>query len=65
MKLIGKPQWFRVRYQSERLDMVYLKMTKKVNQRLYPRLSTFMPGGKVIVDLGCGAGEALDELSQL
>ena len=32
---------------------------------LDPRLSTFMPGGKVIVDLGCGAGEVLDELSQL
>ena len=32
---------------------------------LDPRLSKFMSGGKVIVDLGCGAGEVLDELSQL
>jgi len=35
-----------------------------VCKKIDPRLELLMPGGKVVVDLGCGAGEFLDQLSQ-
>jgi ubiquinone/menaquinone biosynthesis C-methylase UbiE len=33
-------------------------------KKIGPRLELPMPGGKVFVDMGCGAGEFLDQLTQ-
>jgi len=39
-------------------------MSDSESQGLDPRIASLMLGGQVLIDVGCGAGKALDELSR-